>query len=59
MTRQRMVDMYSEYYGVTKKLARQRVGLILKSETPEKSARYFQALEESLKSEAHKAFYED
>ena len=59
MTRQRMVDLYSQYYGTTKREARERVGLILKNLTPEKATRYFKAVEDALHQEAYSSFYAD
>lgn len=58
-TKHRAAELYHQYFGVSKETAAIRVKLIFNSEGEEKAQRYFGALEETIKSEANKAFYED
>lgn len=59
MNRVKMVNIYAEYFGTTKREAREKVSLALKTLTPDIAKRYFQAIEDTLKNEAYKAYYED
>lgn len=59
MTRSKAVEIYRQYFGVSRMTANRRVKMVFDNEGEEKAQRFFAAIEDSLKQQAQKAFYED
>lgn len=59
MTRSKAAELYRQYFGVSRRTANERVKMVFNNEGEEKAQRFFAAVEDSLKQQAQKAFYED
>lgn len=59
MTRSKAAEVYRQYFGVSRKVANEIVKMVFNNRGEEKAQRFFAAVEESLKQQAQKAFYED